>query len=53
VLAYLLAHAGQLATKDELLNAVWPGIFVGEAENACNFRLTSAYRRFPAASSRA
>jgi predicted ATPase/DNA-binding winged helix-turn-helix (wHTH) protein len=31
VLAYLLAHAGQLATKDELLNAVWPGIFVGEA----------------------
>lgn len=31
MLAYLLAHAGQLATKDELLNAVWPGVFVGEA----------------------
>jgi predicted ATPase/DNA-binding winged helix-turn-helix (wHTH) protein len=31
VLEYLLAHPGQLATKEELLNAVWPGTFVGEA----------------------
>src|SRR5262245_1557203 len=31
VLGYLLSRAGQLVTKDELLNAVWPGTFVGEA----------------------
>jgi len=31
VLTYLLGHPGQLVTKDELLNAVWPGTFVGEA----------------------
>jgi DNA-binding winged helix-turn-helix (wHTH) protein len=31
VLDYLLGHPGQLVTKEELLNAVWPGAFVGEA----------------------
>jgi DNA-binding winged helix-turn-helix (wHTH) protein/predicted ATPase len=30
VLDYLLGRPGQLVTKDELLNAVWPGTFVGE-----------------------
>jgi len=31
VLEYLLGRPGQLVTKDELLNAVWEGAFVGEA----------------------
>ena len=31
VLAYLLSRPGQLVTKEELLNAVWPETFVGEA----------------------
>jgi predicted ATPase/DNA-binding winged helix-turn-helix (wHTH) protein len=31
VLDYLLGHSGQLVTKEELLNAVWPETFVGEA----------------------
>ena len=31
VLNYLLGRAGQLVTKEELLNAVWPETFVGEA----------------------
>jgi len=31
VLDYLLGRPGQLVTKEELLNAVWPGTFVGEA----------------------
>ena len=31
VLAYLLQRSGQLITKEELLDAVWPGTFVGEA----------------------
>ena len=31
VLGYLLGRRGQLVTKEELLNAVWPGTFVGEA----------------------
>jgi DNA-binding winged helix-turn-helix (wHTH) protein/tetratricopeptide (TPR) repeat protein len=31
VLDYLLERPGQLVTKEELLNAVWPGTFVGEA----------------------
>src|ERR1051325_8181536 len=31
VLGYLLGHPGQLVTKEELLNGVWPGTFVGEA----------------------
>ncbi len=31
VLGYLLGHPGRLVTKEELLNAVWPGTFVGEA----------------------
>ena len=26
VLRYLLEHAGQLVTKDELLDAVWPDV---------------------------
>ncbi|HEX3228777.1 MAG TPA: winged helix-turn-helix domain-containing protein, partial [Pyrinomonadaceae bacterium] len=31
VLDHLIARPGQLVTKDDLLNAVWPGTFVGEA----------------------
>src|SRR5213593_698132 len=31
VLDYLLGHPGRLVTKEELLNAVWPGTFIGEA----------------------
>src|SRR5262247_3864243 len=31
VLDYLLEHPGQLVTKEELLNAIWPGTFVGDA----------------------
>ncbi|HXH07603.1 MAG TPA: AAA family ATPase [Vicinamibacterales bacterium] len=30
VLRYLVEHAGVLVTKDELLDAVWPGVHVGE-----------------------
>jgi DNA-binding winged helix-turn-helix (wHTH) protein/tetratricopeptide (TPR) repeat protein len=30
VLDYLVRHPGQLVTKEELLNAVWPGTFVAE-----------------------
>jgi DNA-binding winged helix-turn-helix (wHTH) protein/predicted ATPase len=30
VLRYLVEHAGQLVTKDDLLAAVWPGMVVGE-----------------------
>src|SRR5499426_1496902 len=31
VLNYLLERPGQLVTKEELLNAIWPGTFVGDA----------------------
>jgi len=31
VLAYLLERPGQLVTKEDLLNGVWPETFVGEA----------------------
>ncbi|HWP53873.1 MAG TPA: transcriptional regulator, partial [Pyrinomonadaceae bacterium] len=31
VLDHLIARPGQLVTKDDLLHAVWPGTFVGEA----------------------
>src|SRR5262245_32258566 len=31
VLAHLLEHAGQLVTKQQLLDAVWPGTFVTDA----------------------
>ena len=30
VLAHLVEHAGQLVTKQQLLDAVWPGTFVTE-----------------------
>src|SRR6266404_2922555 len=30
VLRYLVEHANRLVTKEELLAAVWPGIYVGE-----------------------
>jgi len=30
VIDYLLRRPGQLVTKEELLNAVWPGTFIGE-----------------------
>ena len=31
VLEYLAANAGRLVAKQELLDAVWPGVFVGDA----------------------
>jgi DNA-binding winged helix-turn-helix (wHTH) protein len=31
VLCYLLAHAGRLVSRDEVLQAVWPGIMVNDA----------------------
>ena len=31
VLDYLLGRPGRLVTKEELLNAIWPETFVGEA----------------------
>ena len=31
LLRYLAEHPGRLVTKDELLDAVWPGVFVGDA----------------------
>ena len=31
VLAHLVDHAGQLVTKQQLLEAVWPGTFVSDA----------------------
>src|ERR1041385_9098132 len=31
VLGYLLGHPRQLVTKEELLNAIWPDTFVGDA----------------------
>jgi DNA-binding winged helix-turn-helix (wHTH) protein len=31
VLDHLVGRPGQLVTKEELLNAVWPGTFIGEA----------------------
>src|SRR5262249_39681375 len=31
VLRYLMARPGQLVTKEELLNAAWPGIYVSDA----------------------
>ena len=31
LLNYLLQHSGQLVTKEELLNAIWPETFVGDA----------------------
>src|SRR5262245_36690555 len=30
VLRYLVQHAGQLVTKDEILDAVWPGLAVDD-----------------------
>ena len=31
VLLHLVTHAGQLVTKDEFLDVLWPGVFVGDA----------------------
>ena len=31
VLAYLAQHAGRLVTKDEFMDQIWPGVFVGDA----------------------
>src|SRR3990170_5870755 len=31
VLLYLVEHAGRLVTKQELLDAAWPDVFVGDA----------------------
>ena len=31
VLSYLLQHAGQLVTKDDLLKSIWPESFVGDS----------------------
>jgi pimeloyl-ACP methyl ester carboxylesterase/DNA-binding winged helix-turn-helix (wHTH) protein len=31
LLSYLAQHAGRLVSKQELLDAIWPGVFVGDA----------------------
>lgn len=31
VLQHLVEHGGQLVTKDEFLDVIWPGVFVGDA----------------------
>jgi pimeloyl-ACP methyl ester carboxylesterase/DNA-binding winged helix-turn-helix (wHTH) protein len=31
VLQHLIANAGQLVTKEEFLDVIWPGVFVGDA----------------------
>ena len=31
VLSYLIAHPGRLITREELLQAVWPGVYVTDA----------------------
>ena len=31
LLRYLAEHSGRVVTKEELLDAVWPGVFVGDA----------------------
>ena len=31
VLLHLVTHAGQLVTKEEFLDVLWPGVFVGDA----------------------
>ncbi len=31
VLEYLAQHAGRLVTKDEFMDRIWPGVFVGDA----------------------
>lgn len=30
VLVYLIEHAGELVTRDQLFNALWPGVFVAD-----------------------
>src|SRR5713101_8176573 len=43
VLRYLMARPGQLVTKEELLNAAWPGIYVSDAAlKVCIRRLRQA-----------
>src|SRR5713101_3303010 len=43
VLHYLMARPGQLVTKEELLNAAWPGIYVSDAAlKVCIRRLRQA-----------
>src|SRR5262245_11818611 len=43
VLRYLMAHPGQLVTKEDLLNAAWPGIYVSDAAlKVCIRRLRQA-----------
>src|SRR5713101_6481208 len=47
VLHYLMARPGQLVTKEELLNAAWPGIYVSDAAlKVCIRRLRQALGDF-------
>ncbi len=47
VLRYLMAHPGQLVTKEELLNAAWPGIYVSDAAlKVCIRRIRQALGDF-------
>src|SRR5215469_2916397 len=48
VLRYLVEHAGQLVTKDELWRAVWPGVTVTDAALAvCVSEIRKALRDEP------
>src|SRR5258706_7055048 len=43
VLHYLMEHAGQLVTKEDLLDAAWPGVYVSDAAlKVCIRRLRQA-----------
>ena len=49
VLHHLARHAGRLVTKEEFLDAVWPGVFVGDAAlKVCVREIRKAHRRRPA-----
>jgi DNA-binding winged helix-turn-helix (wHTH) protein len=45
VLVHLVEHAGELVTKNQLLEAVWPGTFVGDAVLKDSIRQVRARRR--------
>src|ERR1700704_3223287 len=47
VFHYLMARPGQLVTKEELLNAAWPGIYVSDAAlKVCIRRIRQALGDF-------
>ncbi len=48
VLCYLLEHANELVTKDELLAAIWPGLVVGDTNlQLCLSEIRKAFAEDP------